>query len=64
MENGDQPATRRDLERVEQRLERLEHRVEGGIEQLRSEMSHGYNDLIERITDSETRLLKGLLQLR
>ena len=70
MENGDQPATRRDLERVEQRLdqrierveqrvERLEQRVEQGFEQLRAEMNHGYNDLVERITDSETRLLKA-----
>ncbi len=73
MENGEQPATRRDIERVEQhierveqrierveqRIEQLEQRVEQGFEQVRAEMNHGYNDLVERITDSETRLLKA-----
>jgi hypothetical protein len=29
------------------------------IEQLRSEMSHSHDDLIERLTDGETRLLKA-----
>jgi hypothetical protein len=29
------------------------------IEQLRSEMKHQYSDLVERITDSETRLLRA-----
>jgi hypothetical protein len=41
MENGNAPATKKD------------------IEQLRSEMSHQYNDVVERITDAETRLLKA-----
>jgi hypothetical protein len=29
------------------------------IEQLRSEMNHQYSDVVERITDAETRLLKA-----
>jgi hypothetical protein len=45
MNNGDSPATKHDLQQA--------------VEQLRSEMNHGYNDLIERITDGETRVLKA-----
>lgn len=45
MTNGDAPATKEDLDQA--------------VEQLRSEMHHSYNDLVERITDSETRLLKA-----
>jgi hypothetical protein len=33
--------------------------TKGDLAQLRSEMSHGYNDILERIADSETRLLKA-----
>jgi hypothetical protein len=33
--------------------------TKGDIGQLRSEMSHGYNDILERIADGETRLLKA-----
>jgi hypothetical protein len=29
------------------------------VKQLRAEMNHGYRDLAERITDSETRVLKA-----
>ncbi len=29
------------------------------IEQLRAEVNHGYRDLVERISDGETRLLKA-----
>ncbi|HYL73294.1 MAG TPA: hypothetical protein VEU96_03765 [Bryobacteraceae bacterium] len=39
--NGDQPATKQDLEL------------------LRSEVNHGHDDLVERIHDSETRLLQA-----
>jgi hypothetical protein len=45
MENGNAPATKHDLNEA--------------VEQLRSEMNHAYNDLVERITDGETRLLKA-----
>ena len=41
MENGQQPATKRD------------------IEQLRGEMNHQYRGLVERISDTETRLLNA-----
>jgi hypothetical protein len=33
--------------------------TKGDIEQLRAEMSHGYNDVVERISDSETKLLSA-----
>jgi hypothetical protein len=56
MENGDQPATKQDL--IELRNE-LRNEFRTGLEQLRSEMNHGYNDLVERITDTETKLLKA-----
>lgn len=80
MENGNSPATKQDIERLdrrldgldrrldgleqrldglEQRFERLEHRLEQGFEQLRSEMNHMYNDLVERMADRETRLLNA-----
>jgi hypothetical protein len=45
MDNGNAPATKQDLHQA--------------VEQLRSEMQHNYNDLAERITDGETRLLKA-----
>ena len=52
MNNGHTPATKADIER-------LEHKLDQAIEQLRAESSHSYNDLIERFTDTETRLLKA-----
>jgi hypothetical protein len=48
MDNGSAPATKQDIARLDL-----------AIEQLRSEMNHAYNDLVERITDGETRLLKA-----
>ena len=48
MNPEDVPATRGDVARLDEK-----------IEQLRSEMNHGYRDLSERITDSETRVLKA-----
>lgn len=67
MENGNAPATKHDLEQVrsEIKLVRAEVKQDIGqlrsqdIAQLRAEMSHQYNDLVERITDSETKLLKA-----
>ena len=44
-ENGDQPARKKYIDLLKQ-----------DIEQLRSEMNHQYKDLVERISDSETRL--------
>jgi predicted nucleic acid-binding Zn-ribbon protein len=33
--------------------------TKGDIQQLRTEMSHQYDDLVERIADSETKLLQA-----
>lgn len=52
MENGSLPATKQDIHD-------LRSESKHSIEQLRSEMNHQYNDVVERITDSETRLLKA-----
>ncbi|MBV8897717.1 MAG: hypothetical protein JO051_14485 [Acidobacteriaceae bacterium] len=48
MENGNPPATKQDIERLVQ-----------GLAQLRSEMNHMCNDLVERMSDRETRLLNA-----
>jgi hypothetical protein len=50
--NGNEPATKQDLSNVEQRLEEK-------IDQLRAEAGHQYNDLLETIRDSETKLLQA-----
>jgi hypothetical protein len=52
MEDQNAPATRQDLGAATQRLDEK-------IEQLRSEMNHGYRDLVERINDSETHVLQA-----
>ena len=33
--------------------------LRGAVDQLRAEMNHQYNDLVERIADSETKLLQA-----
>jgi hypothetical protein len=48
--NGNEPATKQDLAD-------LDKRFHADIEQLRSEMNHGYRDLLERIDDVGTRML-------
>jgi hypothetical protein len=52
MEDQNAPATKGDLEQI-----RSDLRSEMAL--LRSEMGHGYNDILERIADGETRLLKA-----
>jgi hypothetical protein len=52
MENGNQPATRRDIEQL-----RSEFRQD--IEQLRSEFQHGFDELKETMRDGQTELLKA-----
>jgi hypothetical protein len=52
MEDQSAPATKQDIAAAEQRLDEK-------IEQLRSEVNHGYRDILERISDGETRLLKA-----
>jgi 4-hydroxyphenylpyruvate dioxygenase-like putative hemolysin len=56
MANGNEPATKADLNRVEEKLGAGLNRVE---EQLRSEFQHGFDHLAEAIHDSEMRLLKA-----
>ena len=46
--NGNEPATKQDIAAVK-----------SDIEQLRSETNHQYNDLLETIRDSETKLLQA-----
>jgi hypothetical protein len=52
MENGEAPATKQDIVGLRSELKQ-------DIDQLRSEMGHIHDDLIERITDGETRLLNA-----
>ena len=47
------------IQEVDKRIQELEARLIERHEQLRAEVNHGYSDLVERITDSETRLLKA-----
>lgn len=46
--NGNEPATKQDITELDQK-----------IEQLRAETNHQYNDLVETIRDSETKLLQA-----
>ena len=48
MANGDQPATRQDIEQLRNEME-----------QLRSEFHHGFDDLRETMRDGQTELLKA-----
>ncbi len=69
MNDRNAPATKGDIADLEHKVGDLEHKVgdlgqkvgdlEQKVEQLRSEVNHGYADLAERISDSETRLLKA-----
>jgi hypothetical protein len=55
--NGDSPATKHDLEE-------LRSQVKQDLEQLRSDVNHVHDDLVERISDSETRLLQAFYSCR
>jgi ElaB/YqjD/DUF883 family membrane-anchored ribosome-binding protein len=72
--NGDSPATKHDIEQLrsevrqdltqhrteaKQELEQLRSEVRQEFEQVRSEANHMHDDLVERISDSETRLLRA-----
>jgi len=70
MDNGDAPATKRDIEQlrseVKQNIERLRSEagqlrseVKQDIEQLRSEFHHGFDDLKETMRDAQTEVLKA-----
>ena len=68
--NGNEPATKQDLAAVRQDVDQLRSAVRQDIDQLRSEMKqnvdqlssdmkHIHDDLVERMADGETRLLKA-----
>jgi hypothetical protein len=59
MEDPNAPATKADLADLRSEVKADITAVKQDIEQLRSEMNHGYNDLVERMADAETRLLKA-----
>ena len=48
MDDRNAPATKGDIADLDQK-----------VDQLRTEMNHGYSDIVERISDGETRLLKA-----
>jgi hypothetical protein len=52
MDERNAPATKGDIADAEERFEEK-------IEQLRSEMNHGYRDLAERLDDGITRMLNA-----
>jgi hypothetical protein len=55
MENGHEPATRADVEALDERIKALDEK----IEMLRNKVHHGYDDLKEVLRDSETKLLQA-----
>jgi hypothetical protein len=63
MDDMNAPATKADMASVEAKLEgkidAVEARLDAKIELLRSEMNHQYHDLIERMRDGQTELLKA-----
>ena len=52
MDDSNAPATKSDIQQ-------LRTETKGDIQQLRTEMNHQYNDLVERIADTETKLLQA-----
>jgi hypothetical protein len=56
MDERNAPATKGDDATA---VERLDERLNEKIEQLRSEMNHGYRDLAERLDDGITRMLNA-----
>jgi len=44
---------------MKQNSEQLRTEMKQSSEQLRAEVNHGYNDIVERIHDSQTELLKA-----
>jgi uncharacterized membrane-anchored protein YhcB (DUF1043 family) len=67
MEDRNAPATKGDLtdlesrlnERLESRLNETVARLNESIEILRSEMNHQYRELVERISDTQTEVLRA-----
>jgi hypothetical protein len=51
--------TKQEITQLRSEIAEVRSELKQDVAQLRSEMSHQYNDLVERITDSETKLLKA-----
>jgi len=58
-DDNNAPATKGDIAAVKQEIAATEQHLDEKIEQLRSEMNHGYRDLQERLDDGITRLLNA-----
>jgi len=66
MENGDQPATRKDIEQLRNDMGQLRSDLEQqrsethqNMDQLRSEFHHGFDDLKETMRDTQTEILRA-----
>ena|ERR1017187_2091805 len=63
MENGHEPATKQDLSELRSELKQDITELRAELKQdsamLRSEMQHTHDALIERIADSETKILRA-----
>ncbi len=59
MEDLNQPATKGDLKELRMLTKGDVAELKGDIDLLRSEVNHQYRDLVERIADSQTELLKA-----
>ena len=59
MANGDQPATRQDIEQLRSETQQGLGQLRSDLEQQRSEFHHEFDDLKETIRDSQTELLKA-----
>jgi chaperonin cofactor prefoldin len=47
------------IDSLETRIDSLETRMDEKVEQLRTEVNHGYRDLVERMDDGFTKLLNA-----
>jgi chromosome segregation ATPase len=47
------------IDQLDKKIDEKTNQLDQKIDQLRSEVNHGYRDLVERIGDSETRLLRA-----
>jgi hypothetical protein len=56
MNSGNEPASKRDIVQLREEMKQ-------DVLQLREEMNHQYRDVVERIADSETRVLKAIFGL-
>jgi hypothetical protein len=64
MPDRDEPATKGDIEDLKQELkqelkEEFKQELKQELAIVRSEMQHMYNDMVERMSDIETKLLKA-----